>query len=258
MLTLTNSRMVFELREVQAYEALITGQFVMNNRSGLSVGGDLTVAGIDLETFLSDAADITRFSGKADANIDFLGVGQSQQAIMNSLSGQGAVSSDGGVISGIDLDRLMRSGQATGGTTVFDRMEATFRMDKGNLYNNDLLMELPFAKARGEGRVGIGPRDIDYLFTPSLLEGETEEGLAIPVRIRGPWADPSIRPDFEKAIEQNYEDEIKELETKAEQEVERAVAKELGVEVEEDEDLEDAIRRKIEDEALKGLRGLFD
>lgn len=256
--TLDRSRLVFELREVRAYDGLVTGQFVMNNRSGLSVGGNLSAAGVNMETLLADAMDVTRFSGSADAEVQFLGVGQSLDAIMNSLSGEGAVRTGRGVISGIDLDKLMRSGDVTGGTTVFDSLSATFRMDKGNLLNDDLAMSLPLAKAGGKGRVGLGARDIDYLFTPVLLQGESRRGLAIPVRIRGPWAKPRITPDLEKAIDLNLKEEKRELKAKAREEVERALEKELGVTVEEGQSVEDAIRKKIEEEAKKELFKLFD
>ena len=256
--TLTQSRLVFALREVQAYDGNITGEFVLNNRSGLSVGGKMTAAGINLETFLSDAVDISRFAAKADGEVSFLGVGQSLHAIMNSLEGQGGLRTGRGVISGIDLDKLMRSGDASGGTTVFDSLSTSFTMQAGNLFNTDLLLSLPFAKARGEGRVGLGARDIDYTFTPTLLEGDTRKGLAIPVRIRGPWSNPRITPDLEAAIDLNFKEQKDELKAKAKQEVNRAVQKELGVTVEEGQSVEDALKNKVEDELKKELFKLFD
>lgn len=269
LMTLDRSRAVFELRELQAYGGLITGEFVMNNRSGLSVGGKIKAGGIDMKTFLTDAVDISRFSTTGDAEVSFLGVGQSLHAIMNSLSGNGAIKTARGVISGIDLDRLMRSGDLSGGTTVFDSLSASFTMNKGNLFNTDLLLSLPLARARGEGRIGLGARDIDYLFTPTLLEGEDRKGLAIPVRIRGQWANPRITPDLEKAIdlnlkaekeklEQKVREERKKLEDKAQKEINRTIEKELGVTVDEGQSLEDAFQKKLENEAAKGLLKLFE
>ena len=257
LMRLDRSRAVFELREVRAYDGLLTGEFVVNNRSGLSVGGNMKAGGINLETFLADAMDIRRFAAKADGNLNFLGAGGSVHAIMNSLKGSGAIKTGRGVISGFDLDRLMRSGSVTGGTTVFDTMGATFDIAGGNLTNNDLSMSLPLAKAAGKGRVGLGARDIDYLFTPTLLEGENTRGLAIPVRIRGPWANPSIKPDLEKAIDLNFKEEKKELKAKAEKKINRAIQKELGVEVEEGQSVEDALKDKIEKKAGKELLKLF-
>lgn len=257
-ITLDRSRAVFALHEVRAYDGLLTGQFVANNRSGLSVGGDLTAEGLDLERFLSDAMGITRFAATASGTVDFLGVGQSVHAIMNSLSGTGRIGTGRGVISGIDLDRLMRSGDVTGGTTVFDEMSASFTMEDGNLYNRDLAMRLPLARAEGTGRIGLGARDIDYLFTPVLLEGETSRGIAIPVRIRGAWADPRITPDLEKALDLNLKDERERLEDRAEERLDRELRERLNLDAREGQSLEDAVRDKIEDRALNSLRKLFD
>lgn len=254
---LDRSRLVFDLRELRAYDGLITGEFVMNNRSGLSVGGKIAADDINLQTLLRDAMDITRLEGSADGEVQFLGVGQSMHAIMNSLSGSGAFKTGRGVISGFDLDRLMRSGDGTGGTTVFDTLQATFTMDKGNLYNDDLGLSLPRASATGAGRVGLGARDIDYVFTPRLLDGGGS-GLAIPVKIRGPWANPRITPDLEAAIDLNFKEEKQELERKAREEVEREVEKQLGIERQEGQSLEDAAKDALEKELERGILKLFD
>ncbi|MBE0453560.1 AsmA family protein [Roseovarius autotrophicus] len=258
LMVLDRSRAAFDLREVRAYDGLVTGEFVVNNRAGLSVGGATRAEGINLERFLTDAMGITRFAASGSGEMSFLGSGASVEAIMKSLSGKGRVSTGRGVISGFDLDRLMRSGDVTGGTTVFDSMSASFTMEGGNLFNQDLAMRLPLARAEGKGRVGLGARDLDYLFTPVLLEGETSRGLAIPVRIRGTWENPKITPDLEKALDLNLKAEREELEKKAEERIEREMQKQLGVTPQEGQSTQDAIQKKLEDKATKKLRKLFD
>jgi AsmA protein len=224
------SRAVFSLRELAGYGGVVTGQFVANNRNGLSVGGDMKISGIDMQAFLTAAAGISRFSATGNAAFDFLGVGQSVDAIMKSLNGNASVNTGRGHISGFDLDKLMRSGNGTGGTTVFDKMSSTFTIKSGNMYNDDLLMLLPLAKATGEGRIGLGVQDIDYMFTPVLLEGSNFRGLAIPVRITGPWANPRIRPDLEKAIEMNLKEEKRKLKARAKEEITGILERQLGLE----------------------------
>jgi len=223
------SRAVFSLREISAYGGVITGQFITNNRNGLSVGGDIKANGIDMQAFLTDAAGINRFSASGNAAFKFLGVGQSVDALMKSLEGNASVNTGRGHISGFDLDKLMRSGNGTGGTTVFDEMSATFNITGGNMYNDDLLMLLPLAKATGEGRIGLGAQDIDYLFTPEFLEGDNFRGLAIPVRITGPWSNTRIRPDMEKAIEMNLKDEKRKLKAKAKEQINSLIQDQLGL-----------------------------
>jgi AsmA protein len=254
LMTLDRSRAVFDLREVRGYDGLVTGEFVANNRSGLSVGGSLRAEGLDMERLLTDTAGITRFSAKAGGTLNFLGVGNSVDAIMKSLSGDGRFETGRGVISGIDLDRLMRAGDVSGGTTIFDAMSASFTMAEGSLHNQDLVMRLPLIRAEGKGRIGLGARDIDYLFTPVLLEGETSQGLAIPVRIRGPWDSPRIMPDLEKAIDMNLKEERK----KAEERLEREVQDRLNLTPEEGQSLEDAAKDKLEERAKRELRKLFE
>lgn len=255
--TLDRARAVVTLRDVAAYDGTLRGEVVANNRSGLSVGGDLRAQGVGLQGLLSDMAGLSRFTGAADAQVSFLGAGASVDAIMRSLSGQGTLSTGRGTIQGIDLDKLFRSGDVSGGTTVFDSMTASFTIEDGVLRNDDLLMSLPVITARGEGRIGLGARDVNYLFTPRSGGADGAGGIAIPVRIEGPWANPSIRPDMKALIDENLEEEKKAAEEKARDKLNEAVEKKLGVTPEEGESIEDAIKNKAEDKLKDALKGLL-
>jgi len=257
LMTLDNARAVFSLRELQGYGGGFGGEFVMNNRNGLSVGGTLSAKGVEVRDVLGDLAGVTRLSGPASGQIKFLAVGNSMAKIMNSLKGQGQVAMGAGAISGFDLQRLMRAEDGRGGATGFDSMSATFTITDGVLSNNDLVVSMPDVTATGEGRVGIGARTIDYLFTPNALKARGGRGLAVPVRIRGPWAAPKITADIAKAIDLNLAEEKKKVEDKAKAKIEGAVAKELGVEVQEGQTLEDAVKKEVQDQAVKGLLKLL-
>ena len=249
--------MVFELREIQAYQGTLSGEFVMNNRSGLSVGGKMFAQNLSMQDVLRDAAGIERLTGQADAEMSFLGVGNTVDAIMKSLSGKGAINFGQGTIIGIDLDRLMRSGSVGGGTTVFDSLGATWTIADGVLRNDDLLLSLSNYEARGAGQVGLGAQTIDYTFTPVALRANEGTGIAIPVRIRGPWASPSILPDLEAAIDLNLKEEVEQVKEQAREAVRKKVAEELNI-VDEGQDLEDAAKDKLQKEIGRGLRSLFD
>lgn len=257
-LTLDRARGVLDLVEVGAWGGRLGGQLVANNRSGLSVGGDITVAGLELQRALTELAGIDRLSGPVTGRLKFLGVGQSMDAIMRSLKGEGAMEVGRGVISGFDLDRLMRSGQGTGGTTVFDSLTATFTIENGDMRNDDLVLSLPVIGARGQGRIGLGTQDIDYLFTPGLRREGTEEVLEIPVRISGPWAAPKIRPDLTAAAKARAQEELDALEENARQKATEKVRDELGVTVEEGQDPEEAVKDALEDKAKRRLFELLE
>ncbi len=248
------SRMVAELREINAYNGLVSGEFVVNNRNGLSVGGKLAARGIEMQPLLMQAAGLSRFKGMGDAELSFLGSGASLDAIMRSLRGNGAVNVGRGSIDGIDLDALMGNFDVQGGTTVFDSLGATFAIDSGVLRNSDLLMMLPNFTATGVGQVGLGAQTIDYTVTPKALRVNGDRGLAIPVRIVGPWAAPQIKPDLQAAIDLNFASE----KAKAQQKLEDALQQKLGVVREEGQSVEDAVKDRVEDELKRKLFKMFD
>lgn len=252
------SRVVFELRDVAAYGGRFTGEFVMNNRSGLSVGGKLRASGVQMKPLLTDLADLTRFSGQGDAEVSFLGVGQNVDAIMRSLSGQGAVNVGRGSIEGIDLDDLLGNFDVQGGTTVFDALTGTFAMDKGVLRNDDLTMLLPNFDASGAGQVNLGAQTLDYTVTPRALRVNNERGLAVPVRIYGPWADPKIQPDLKAVIDLNFREERERAEERVKQKVDEKLTEELGIVREEGQSVEDAVKDRLEDKLKEELFRLFD
>lgn len=281
------SRMVVDLSEVQAYDGTIAGEFVMNNRSGLSVGGNLTMANLQVDGLLRDFAEISDISGLATSNISFLGVGQSLDQIMRSLRGQGAMSLAKGRIQGFNLDQLMRTGKLQGGTTVFNELKATFTLDQGNMINTDLFATLEDFEASGEGRIGLGAQDIEYLFTPKALRiNKSQGGLAIPVSLSGPWSDVKIRPDLKAALDLNLDAEKERLERKLKEEAaqkEQELKDKLDREKEEVEARlkareaelkqklqaeaaqklklqsgEDDLKKQLEEKAGSALRKLFD
>ncbi|TMM51641.1 AsmA family protein [Sulfitobacter sabulilitoris] len=252
------SRMVIELREVAAYAGQVTGEFVMNNRSGLSVGGTLNARGIEMQPLLTDAAGLERFNGRGDADLSFLGSGASVDAILKSLSGKGAIKVGRGTITGIDLDRLMRAGDAGGGTTVFDSLGASFDIAGGVLQNDDLLLLLPNYRATGTGVIDIGAQTLDYLVTPTALRANAGRGVAIPVRIVGPWSAPRIKPDLQAVIDLNFAAEKQAVEARAKDKLRETLQQELGVSQQDGQTVEDAVRDKVEDKLRKKLFKLLE
>jgi len=245
------SRAVATIQEMDAYEGAVTGTFVANNRSGFSVRGDLNVAQIALQPFLAATAELDKFTGKADFESRFLSSGESLDALMNNMSGEGRVEVGRGTIEGIDLDKLLR-GDVTGGTTVFNSMVASWIIEDGVLSNDDLLMSLSRLVATGEGTVGLGLRTIDYVFSPQL-RGPDGPSLIVPVKVSGSWSNPSVVPDLEEAVKRSFDKDIKVVEDEAKEKL----VKELGLEKQEGQSTEDAIKDKLEKEALRGLQNLL-
>lgn len=252
------SRLVADIRELAVFDGMVTGEFVVNNRNSLSVGGQLNAQEIRANLLLSSLAGIDRFSGTANAEVSFLGSGQSIDAMMKSLRGNGSFSVGRGTIEGIDLDALLGSFDVQGGTTVFDSLTGSFAMQAGVLRNDDLTLLLPNFNATGAGQVGLGERTIDYTLTPKALHLNGDRGLAIPVHITGPWADPSIKADVKAAIDLNFGEEKARAEQKVKQKLEEKLTEELGLAPQEGQSVEDAVKDKLEGELKRGLLELFE
>lgn len=251
-LTMERSRAVLKFLPASMFGGQVQGQVVANNRSGLSVGGKLTFTGIRLERALGETAGYSRLNGEALGELEFLGSGKSVKAIMRSLSGKGWLEAGKGFFTGFDLEELMRSG-GNGGSTVFDQLTASYAIKDGNLRNKDLLVLLKGFRAEGKGRIGLGARDIDYLFTPQLVRAGRDQVLTIPVRIKGSWDNPDIRPDFGQALQPK----IDEIEQEAKDRVRQKLSEELNTEIAPEQDLNDALKQRIEQEARDQLLKLL-
>ncbi|MDK3017507.1 AsmA family protein [Pseudodonghicola flavimaris] len=245
--TLNKSRAVLDLAPATIFGGSLSGRMVANNRKGFSVSADLTASDLQTEALLTTLAGTDRLSGKLQAQISVLGAGRSVDAIMRSLSGSGQIRMGRGVISGIDLDKLFRSGAVTKGTTVFDSLTASYKIQKGNLQNDDLLLSLSSFRVEGQGRIGLGARDLNYLVTPVAFKGGESEGLRLPLRVTGPWSGPKIAPDLEAAAGSKLDEQKDALEQKLRDKLQ----------VEDGKTTEDALKDKLESEARKGILKLL-
>ncbi|MEM6564858.1 MAG: AsmA family protein [Pseudomonadota bacterium] len=220
-----NARMVFELVEVAAYGGSVKGEFVINNRDGLSVGGRLSAPAIALQPLLADTIDFDRLSGTGALQLSFLGVGNTLHAIMNSLSGDGSLSAGNGEVSGINLDQLIGGGAASG-TTVFEKLSATWTINNGILSNDDMQIQLKRITASGKGTIGLGAQNIDYTVIPEARRIANLDQLAVPIKFKGPWSDVSVVPDVEEAVKLQINKQLVPLKLRAADKL----LKELGVE----------------------------
>ncbi|WP_411352416.1 AsmA family protein [Leisingera aquaemixtae] len=251
-LTVERERAVVKFLPASMFGGEVQGQLVANNRNGLSVGGNLSFTGIRLERALGETAGYRRLNGEALGGVEFLGSGNSVDAIMRSLSGKGWLEAGKGFFTGFDLEQLMRSG-GNGGSTVFDQLTASYTVEGGNLRNEDLLVLLKGFRAQGKGRIGLGARDIDYLFTPQLVRAGRDQVLTIPVRIRGSWDNPDIRPDFSQALQPKLDG----IEQEAKDRVRQKLSEELDTGIAPEQDLNDLLKERIKQEARDQLLKLL-
>ena len=85
LITVDRARAVIDIREMQAYEGQITGDFVVNGRGGLSVGGRLTFSGLKTQPLLTLPAGLGRPVPPGHFGLGLPGVGNVADWIMKRL-----------------------------------------------------------------------------------------------------------------------------------------------------------------------------
>lgn len=262
---LNAGRAVFDLKKVKAYGGDLAGEFVVNGRGGLSVGGDLTMNGIQTDQLLGALVGFDRLVSPANIKVKFLGVGNNMDAIVKSLSGQGAINVQKGILKGVDVEQMIRTldlgYQGKGQRTVFESINATFNIEKGVMSGNDLAFKANGLVAEGRGKTNLSQKMLVYRLTPTaLVSQDGTGGIRVPLLIRGPWAKPRFSLDLEALVDQELSAEKAALEKQlkdAEKAAKAKAVKKLGVKQKKDESLEDAARRTLEESATKELLKLL-
>lgn len=275
-----------DLREVRAFQGVITGVVGFTGGQAVSFNSDITAKGVQLEPLLGRLLDLHRLTGSGNTTLKMSGTGGSMYQIMHSLSGNGTVRIDKGSFKGIDLAAMMHNlKQAFGGfegATEFTSLTGTFEMKNGVLQNIDMLMVSPLFKAEGKGQINVGEQNMRYTVTPSSLSEDAQ--FSVPVDISGPWRNLKFRPDLKGLVDLltkgRLEEEKESLKSKAEEKLRKALNLEPEPEpdaavdpdaavapdvdtkaVTEEVSIEDAAKQKAEDkvkdEVKNLLKGLF-
>jgi AsmA protein len=274
---LERGRVVFEIGRIDAYGGRLAGQFVVNGRNGLSVGGDLILAGVQLGPLLGDFAGYDRLEGSGNASLQFLGVGNDMATIMSGLEGQGDFSFGAGAIQGFDLAGMIRNFDASfrgeGARTVYDSVTANFTISQGVVRNDDLLLDAPWGGVEGAGSVDLGARTVEYRLIPGIMRDATtgEAGIAVPILVSGSWSALRFRPDLEYLAEQEFleqrnrlvdeaEARLAEEQDRIEQDVRDRANELLGTDIQAGDgqaEIEDALQNRLSEETQNVLSRLL-
>lgn len=173
---------------------------------------ELTLNGVQAAPLLADAANFKLLSGNANLSISLSGAGSSMSEVRTSVAGNANLSLSGGAIEGIDLTALIKSvgsgemptmEQSQGAKTEFSDLSGTFTIASGLARTTDLEMTSPLLKVTAKGTVDTIIGDINLLAEPQIVAGPQGKGgandlagLSIPLRIEGPLAHPSVRPEL--------------------------------------------------------------
>jgi AsmA protein len=168
-----------------------------------------------------------------------------------------------GAVRGVNIGRLLREARAALAVTQgqsrtparaveetdFTELAATLAIAAGKVRNDDLAAKSPLLRITGAGEVDLVRQEVDYLLTATVVETRTGQGgkeledlagIPIPVRISGPFAKLTYRPDLRGVVKKRAESAVQKR-------LQKEIDKRLGDKMPED------LRRNLE----QGLKGLF-
>lgn len=180
---------------------------------------NLTGENLQAQPLLTAFAGFDRLTGTMRLAANVAATGDSEQRIVQTLSGQGELRFVDGAYVGVNVADIIRRftepGSAASGpqATDFSALGGTFQIRSGILRNDDLELQAPLLRLQGRGRIDLPRQRFDkYRIEPkavATLKGQGGErevrGLLIPFVIDGPWHAPKVQPDLAGAAGQLLE-----------------------------------------------------
>jgi AsmA protein len=189
---------------------------------------DERVTGIDIGRVMQATFDTNRLSGRGNANARLAGVGNTDAAILKSLSGRTEFDVREGAFNGIDLWYELRRARALWKReaipersgpprTTFNTFKGTAVLDAGIVKNDDLRIETDYLRASGKGTIDLGSQAIDYRLVAVVYELPAEgagseltelKAAEIPITITGTFESPKVRPDLGALVKARVKKEV--------------------------------------------------
>lgn len=201
-----------EITALELYDGRMTGAVTLTDGTTTGLDATAEIIGVQLQPLLDAVADIDRFAGTGNLQFSVTSEGDSVDALIRGLDGEGRILARDGAILGINIGATIRqvttlgarSAAAEPRRTDFAEAGGTFTIEAGVLRNDDFSLRAPVLRVGGQGTVDLGNQTIAYRLLPRLaatLEGQdaTREDAfqaGLPLVVQGPWADPAIRLDL--------------------------------------------------------------
>lgn len=238
--TLNAANGVIKLHPLNAslYGGAYQGNVGLDARGGaLQLTLDDRLNGVQIGPLLKDLAGKERLTGKATLSAKLAARGADGDALLRTLGGNLAFTVTDGAVKGVNIAKLVRDAQArlqgqaparddAPNQTDFSELRGTAAIADGILHNEDLAAKSPLLRVTGKGDVNLVNQTMDYLLSVALVNTLSGQGgkeltelrdVTIPVKVSGPLADLSYRPDVEGLLRGRVEREVEKQREKVEQ-----------------------------------------
>ncbi len=204
-----NGKAVVNVHNAALYGGTGKGSLTIDSATPMpTLSKQVTLSGVNMGNLLRDFYNMDNVEGTGNLELSTTAQGRSEREMIETLQGSGSVLLRDGDIKGVDILRLVQNAQpqpkpvegeeapAPEHTQVAN-LTGTFTIDKGIVYNDDLLMEGPLTTLTGKGEINLPREILKYRLKPKLdlaLE-HTAISLQVPVVVKGSIYDPQFSSD---------------------------------------------------------------
>ena len=264
-----NGHVVLSPLTLRGYDSTVNAGINIDvEKNNARLNGNFNVKNIQAGKLLNNFTGKDKVKGKASVNSTFNTSGTKLSQLKQNLNGKLKINLKDGTLKGFDLEhqqqvlRAKLKGKTPPATpspeeTKIANLDATAIIKKGILINKDLRASTPFSRIIGEGTVDIANEKLNYVasvkFTSSTeikVNKPYEKMNVIPldIIIKGTFDDPSITPDFKKAVTQLVDNEINKQKKKLKEDFDKKIdleKKKLK------KDAEEQLKKKLNDNLKK-------
>jgi hypothetical protein len=193
--------------KAQVFSGKLNGKLTLDARKDAlysRLNGSLS--NFDLKSFLEAFYQVKNISGTANFSANLSARGASIKQIRQSLSGNVDAKVNNGVMSGINLEKMIRTARSllslslaplTEGSnqTRFKNSAATLQINNGIVTNKDLKMESKNLVIQGAGTANLVKKTLNYKLETKLKADFWEGDWLVPINITGSFANPNVGLD---------------------------------------------------------------
>ena len=206
----------------QAYGGALDAAATIAASAGPRLAFKGSLSGVDTRALLADVSRAPWIEGKGEFGWELRAEGGSVGTLRSGIAGNVAMAIQGGSLSGIDLRAALLEGQADIGTkgairkravnfgelTRFVQLKTKFELNDGRALAPLFELKSDALLAAGAGELALDSGLLDMRLNTSVLGIATARatpelaalaGAHVPVRVAGPWRQPSFAFDFGSA-----------------------------------------------------------
>lgn len=209
--TLKAGRLVADIKQTSLFGGAGSARLVADGSSAKpAIEFKAKMDKLALKDLLSASAGFNMLEGAGGLDIDIAGSGGTLQALMSSLAGQGAITSDQSVLKGVNLTELAAAASnalssksfsgaafASGAQTKFNELNANFVMADGVAVVTGMNIDAGTMTIDAGGALDIGRQQLTFNLYPQFADKKSGlNGYGLPLKLSGSWTGITFTPDW--------------------------------------------------------------